>query len=74
MVEVRYPGLPSHPQHERAAETIAGPGFMLTFRPAAGAARADALVEAVRVFTHATSLGGVESTLDLEQALETTRR
>jgi cystathionine gamma-synthase len=62
--EVRYPGLSSHPQYERARQTIAGPGFMLTFRPTGGAARADALVEAVRVFTHATSLGGVESTLE----------
>src|SRR3954468_21850716 len=62
--EVRYPGLPSHPQHERAAATLDGPGFMLTFRVHGGAARADALVDAVRVFTHATSLGGVESTLE----------
>jgi cystathionine gamma-synthase len=62
--EVRYPGLASHPQHDRARTTLAGPGFMLTFRVRGGAARADALVDAVRVFTHATSLGGVESTLE----------
>ncbi|HEX6026480.1 MAG TPA: PLP-dependent transferase [Solirubrobacter sp.] len=62
--EVRYPGLASHPQQERAASTLGGPGFMLTFRVHGGAARADALVDAVRVFTHATSLGGVESTLE----------
>jgi cystathionine gamma-synthase len=62
--EVRYPGLASHPQHERARETLAGPGFMLTFRVRGGAARADALVEAVTVLTHATSLGGVETTLE----------
>jgi cystathionine gamma-synthase len=62
--EVRYPGLPSHPQHERASRTLGGPGFMLTFRVRGGAARADALVDAVRVFKHATSLGGVESTLE----------
>jgi cystathionine gamma-synthase len=37
---------------------------MLTFRVHGGAARADTLVDAVRVFTHATSLGGVESTLE----------
>jgi cystathionine gamma-synthase len=46
--EVRYPGF----------------GFMLTFRVRGGAARADALVDAVRVLTHATSLGGVETTLE----------
>jgi cystathionine gamma-synthase len=62
--EVRYPGLASHPQHDRARRTLDGPGFMLTFRVRGGAARADALVDAVRVFTHATSLGGVESTLE----------
>ena len=37
---------------------------MLTFRVRGGAARADALVDAVTVLTHATSLGGVESTLE----------
>ena len=62
--EVRYPGLASHPQHDRARDTLGGPGFMLTFRVRGGAARADALVDAVRVFTHATSLGGVETTLE----------
>jgi cystathionine gamma-synthase len=62
--EVRYPGLASHPQHERARDTLGGFGFMLTVRVLGGADRADALVDAVRVFTHATSLGGVESTLE----------
>jgi cystathionine gamma-synthase len=37
---------------------------MLTVRVRGGAARADALVDAVRVLTHATSLGGVETTLE----------
>jgi cystathionine gamma-synthase len=62
--EVRYPGLASHPQHERCRETLGGPGFMLTFRVRGGAARADALLDAVAVLTHATSLGGVETTLE----------
>jgi cystathionine gamma-synthase len=62
--EVRYPGLPSHPQHQRSRDTLAGAGFMLTFRVRGGAARADALVDAVRVLKHATSLGGVETTLE----------
>jgi cystathionine gamma-synthase len=64
VIEVRYPGLASHPQHRRSRDTLAGPGFMLTFRVRDGAARADALVDAVRVLTHATSLGGVETTLE----------
>src|SRR4051794_23469637 len=62
--EVRYPGLPSHPQHQRGRDTLGGPGFMLTFRVRGGAARADALLEAVTVCTHATSLGSVETTLE----------
>jgi cystathionine gamma-synthase len=62
--ELRYPGLASHPQHQRSRETLAGPGFMLTFRVRGGAARADALVDAVTVLTDATSLGGVETTLE----------
>lgn len=62
--EVRYPGLVSHPQHHRCRDTLAGAGFMLTFRVRGGAARADALVNAVTVLTHATSLGGVETTLE----------
>ncbi len=62
--EVRHPGLESHPQHERASETMDGPGFMLTFCVRGGAARADALLDALELLTHATSLGGVETTLE----------
>jgi cystathionine gamma-synthase len=62
--EVRYPGLASHPQHELARATLAGSGFMLTFRVRGGATRADALVDTVQILTHATSLGGVETTLE----------
>jgi len=62
--EVRYPGLGSHPQHDRARATMAGAGFMLTFRVRGGAARADALVANLQVLTHATSLGGIETTLE----------
>src|SRR3954464_12691287 len=47
--EVRYPGLASHPQHDRAASTLGGSGFMLTFRVRGGAPRADALVAALEV-------------------------
>ena len=62
--EVRYPGLESHPQHERAATTMDGPGFMLTFCVRGGGARADALLDALELLTHATSLGAVETTLE----------
>jgi cystathionine gamma-synthase len=62
--EVRYPGLASHPQHDLATRTMDGPGSMLTVRVRGGAARADAFVDALQVLTHATSLGGVETTLE----------
>jgi cystathionine gamma-synthase len=62
--EVRYPGLAGHPQHELATRTMDGPGSMLTVRVRGGAARADAFVDALQVLTHATSLGGVETTLE----------
>ncbi|HLI61172.1 MAG TPA: PLP-dependent transferase [Solirubrobacteraceae bacterium] len=62
--EVRYPGLPDDPGHARASEVMDGPGFMLTFSVTGGAARADALLERLRVLTHATSLGGVETLIE----------
>ena len=57
--EVRYPGLESHPQHDRAG-AMDGPGFMLTFRVDG----ADAMLERLRVLVHTTSLGGVETTIE----------
>ena len=64
VLEVRHPGLPSHPQHDRATALLDGYGSVLTVRPHGGAAAADALSRAVRLWVPATSLGGVESTLE----------
>jgi cystathionine gamma-synthase len=61
---VHYPGLPSDPGHERAARLMDGFGAMLAFETAGGAAAADAVCERVRVLTHATSLGGVETLIE----------
>jgi cystathionine gamma-synthase len=61
---VYYPGLPSDPGHERAARLMDGFGAMLAFEPAGGAAAANAICERVRVLTHATSLGGVETLIE----------
>jgi len=60
---VRYPGLPDDPAHEVAARTMDGYGSMIAIE-LADAATADAVVEAVRLWAHATSLGGVESSLE----------
>jgi cystathionine gamma-synthase len=60
VVEVFYPGLPSHPGHELAKKQMSGFGGMLSFRLASGV-QAKKFVESTSVFTLAESLGGVES-------------
>jgi cystathionine gamma-synthase len=58
---VHYPGLESHPNHALAKRQQAGFGAMLSFELAGGVPAVRSFVEAVRVFTLAESLGGVES-------------
>jgi cystathionine gamma-synthase len=60
---VRYPGLPDDPHHVRAAEQMAGFGAVVSFE-VADATNADAVCANVQVISHATSLGGVESTIE----------
>ena len=59
---VNYPGLPSHPQHELAKRQQLGFGAMVSFtlKDAAPAA-VERVLLALRWFTLAESLGGVES-------------
>jgi cystathionine beta-lyase/cystathionine gamma-synthase len=58
--QVYYPGLPSHPQHELACRQMRGFGGMISIE-LGSLERARRVVEAVRVFALAESLGGVES-------------
>jgi cystathionine beta-lyase/cystathionine gamma-synthase len=58
---VYYPGLPSHPQHELAARQMSGFGGMVTFQIRGGREQANAFVKALKMFSFAESLGGVES-------------
>lgn len=58
---VHYPGLPSHPGHATAVRQQSGFGAMLSFAIKGGADGARRFVEAVRIFTLAESLGGIES-------------
>ena len=58
---VHYPGLASHPSHAIAKTQQAGFGAMLSFDLAGVTDAVRRFVEAVRVFTLAESLGGVES-------------
>ncbi|NLE70520.1 MAG: aminotransferase class I/II-fold pyridoxal phosphate-dependent enzyme [Actinomycetales bacterium] len=71
VVEVRYPGLPGDPGHERAARLLTGFGSIVGVRPRGGAAAADAVVAAVRLWVPATSLGGVESMLERRRRFAT---
>ncbi len=64
VTRVRYPGLPDDPGHQRAAAQMDGFGAMLSFEVAGGAAAADAVCATVRIVVSATSLGGVESTME----------
>lgn len=58
---VHYPGLKSHPGHALAAAQQDGFGAMLSFELKGGADAMRRFVEAVRIFTLAESLGGIES-------------
>lgn len=60
VVAVAYPGLPSHPQHERAKSLLSGFGAIITLDTGSQQA-ADAVLDQLRIWTPATSLGGVES-------------
>lgn len=59
---VRYPGLPSHPEHAIAARQMRGFSGMLNFDIRAPERRAD-LIARLKIFTHAVSLGHDESLL-----------
>jgi methionine-gamma-lyase len=60
---VRYPGLPSHPQHELAARSLRGgmAGGMMALEVTGGRAAGERFLELLEVAVHATSLGTVET-------------
>jgi cystathionine gamma-synthase len=66
---VRYPGRPSHPTHTVARGFMRGFGAMVSFDVHGGAARADAVCRSLQIIRHATSLGGVESTIERRAAV-----
>jgi cystathionine gamma-synthase len=61
---VHYPGLPSHPGHEIAKRQMSAFGGMMSFRVRGGRDAALAVTAKMKVFTRATSLGGVESLVE----------
>jgi len=61
---VRYPGLVDDPGAARAAAQMDGPGAMVAFEVRGGADAAEATCKAARLIVHATSLGGIETTME----------
>lgn len=71
VAQVFYPGLPSHPSHAVAARQMQGGfGAVLSFCVRGGRDEAFAVANAVRLFTRATSLGGVESLIEHRASIE----
>ncbi|MDR6865934.1 methionine-gamma-lyase [Microbacterium resistens] len=67
VTEVFYPG--SHDERGLIGRQMRGPGAMVAFRLRGGYAAASAATSAVRLFTHAVSLGGVDSLIQHPAAL-----
>ncbi len=61
---VNYPGLPDHPQHEIAKCQMDGFGAMIAIGVKNGLQGGMTVMNSVRVFTLAVSLGGVESLIE----------
>ncbi len=67
---VYYPGLPDHPGHALAARQMSSFGGMLSFQVRGDAAAAMGVAARVKLFTRATSLGGVESLIEHRASIE----
>jgi O-acetylhomoserine (thiol)-lyase len=71
---VRYPGLPSHPSHERARRYLHnGFGGVLSFGLAGGYGHARAFIESVRLASHLANVGDAK-TLVIHPASTTHRQ
>ncbi|CAN5586428.1 cystathionine gamma-synthase [soil metagenome] len=70
VARVHYPGLASHPQHALARRQMSSFGGMVSFETKGDRATAMALPNHTRIFTRATSLGGVESLIEHRQSIE----
>lgn len=70
VARVHYPGLASHPQHALARRQMSSFGGMISFETKGDRATAMALPNHTRIFTRATSLGGVESLIEHRQSIE----
>src|SRR5438270_9951589 len=67
---VHYPGLRSHPGHKIAQKQMSMFGGMLSFEVKGGLAPAMKVTTHTKIFTRATSLGGVESLIEHRASIE----
>jgi cystathionine gamma-synthase len=68
---VHYPGLPKHPGHDIAAAQMSGGfGGLMSMQVKGGQAEAFKVLAAVKIFTHATSLGGTHSLIEHRASVE----
>lgn len=68
--KVYYPGLINHPGHEIAKKQMKAFGAMLSFLVKGGSVEARKVVNSVKLFIQATSLGGVESLIEHRASVE----
>src|SRR5438876_12306306 len=61
VAKVNYPGLMSHPQHNRAGQLLDGFSGMLSLEPKGGKTAAEQFMKNVSIAIIAPSLGGGES-------------
>ncbi len=64
VVRVRYPGLPSDPWHDRACAQMEGFGNMIAVEVQGGPSAAEAAAASTRLIVHATSLGGIDTSIE----------
>lgn len=67
---VHYPGLPSHPGHAIARQQMSQFSGMVSFQVKGDRAKALEVAARVKLFTRATSLGGVESLIEHRASIE----
>lgn len=69
--QVYYPGFPDHPGHEIAKKQMNGQfGSMISIGIKGGEQQAIAFASSMKLFKHATSLGGVESLIEHRRSAE----
>jgi cystathionine gamma-synthase len=67
---VHYPGLPSHAGHKIAAKQMSAFGGMMSIQVKGGQTEAFKVAGAVKLFSHATSLGGTHSLIEHRASVE----